>query len=90
MATLQVRDIDDDVYNSLKMLAKKDHRSISQEVANILEAYVKMPDKKHSFQTEEFLSLKWSGRESAEALIEKIKPKTKESRRFGEKNGLFD
>ena len=40
MATLQVRDIDDRVYKELKQRAKSKHRSLSQEVAYIIEEYL--------------------------------------------------
>ncbi len=37
MATLQVRDIDDRLYESLKTFANSEKRSISQEVIHIIE-----------------------------------------------------
>ncbi len=39
MANLQVRDIDDKLYDSLKRRADLEHRSISQEVVMIIESH---------------------------------------------------
>jgi hypothetical protein len=43
MAILQVRDIDDQLYASLKEIAKSENRSLSQEVVPILEKYLANP-----------------------------------------------
>ena len=39
MAMLQVRDMDDRLYDRLKFAAKRDNRSISQQVVTILQNY---------------------------------------------------
>ena len=39
MAMLQVRDMDDRLYERLKFVAKLDNRSISQQVVTILQGY---------------------------------------------------
>ena len=39
MAMLQVRDMDDRLYERLKFVAKLDNRSISQQVVTILQDY---------------------------------------------------
>ena len=39
MAILQVRDMDDRLYDRLKFAAKRDNRSISQQVITILQDY---------------------------------------------------
>jgi len=43
MATLQVKSIDDKSYKLLGIKAKKDNRSISQEVITILKEYLSEP-----------------------------------------------
>jgi len=43
MAILQVRDIDDRLYSLLKLRAKSENRSVSQEVISIIEKYLSNP-----------------------------------------------
>ena len=37
MATLNIKNFPDDIYERLQMLAKRDHRSVTQEVVHLLE-----------------------------------------------------
>jgi len=92
MATLQVRDIDDRVYNALKQRAKSRHRSLSQEVAHIIEEYLSQPTTDYKKQSEMLLELSgsWEGPESAAEIIQTIRKSRTESRRFRKANGLFD
>jgi plasmid stability protein len=92
MATLQVRDIDDRVYKELKARAKSRHRSLSQEVAHIIEEYLSQPVGNHRKQSELFLELSgsWEGPETANEIIASIKKSRKSSRRFRKANVLFD
>ena len=43
MAILQVRDLDDRIYENLKRIARHNKRSISQEVIHIIETYLSSP-----------------------------------------------
>jgi len=91
MATLQVRDIDDRLYNSLKSSAKRQNRSISQEVLTIIENYLNSSvTPKNS--TLEFLTLTgaWKDEKSAEDIIKDIRESRNQSSRFGATNGIFD
>ncbi|MCP5514968.1 MAG: antitoxin [Spirochaetales bacterium] len=92
MATLQVRDIDDRLYNFLKTSAKLQNRSISQEVITIIQNYLNSNQKQMKNSTLEFLSLRgaWVDDKEAEEIITEIKKGRNQSNRFGEKNGLFD
>ena len=92
MATLQVRDIDDRLYNFLKTSAKLQNRSISQEVITIIQNYLNSNQKQMKNSTLEFLSLRgaWVDDKEAEEIITEIKKGRNQSYRFGEKNGLFD
>ena len=92
MATLQVRDIDDRVYRELKQRAKSKHRSLSQEVAYIIEEYLSKPNSDHRKQSEMLLELSGSceGPESATEIIESIRKSRVSSRRFRKNNALFD
>lgn len=84
MANLQVRDIDDRIYNALKQRAKSKHRSLSQEVTHIIEEYLSRPSGDNRKQSEMLLELSgsWGGTESAAEIIQTIRKNRVESRRF--------
>jgi plasmid stability protein len=92
MAILQVRDINDKLYDSLKTRAKMENRSLSQEVIFILEKYLSNPALFNKNSTSEFLSLTgaWDDLRSADENIGDIKKNRKNSKRFDAKNVLFD
>jgi hypothetical protein len=75
MANLQVKSIDDDLYESLGRRAAMENRSISQEVVSILKAYLSIPGSQHQKLSQQFLELcgSWEGEESAESLVENIR-----------------
>lgn len=72
MATLQLRNIDDRLYNFLKNSAKRQNRSVSQEVVTIIQQHL------HSGQpanaTLEFLALSgaWKDERDAEEIVADI------------------
>jgi plasmid stability protein len=90
MAILQVRDIDDRLYDSLKQKALLDHRSISQEIISILETYLSNPDIYTVNATREFLKLSWDDSKNADEIIDSLMKDRKNKRSFGEYNGVFD
>jgi len=90
MANLQVKDIDNNLYNSLKSLAKQKRRSVSQEVIRILESYLSKPSTKQMDATDIFLNLSWTGDESTETLIKDIQSKRINSKRFKASKNVFD
>ena len=92
MAILQVRDIDDRLYSSLKTLAKLENRSLSQEVISILEKYLSNPVVFKNNPTREFLSLSgsWADNRPADEIVKDIKKNRRNSKRFEVKNVLFD
>lgn len=90
MAVLQVRDIDDGLYDALRSLAKREHRSISQEVIFMIKSYLSRSKTNTSNATEEFLALSWEGDESADEIIEELRKQRTNSSRFGEDNAIFD
>ncbi len=63
MAALQVRNMPDDLYKKLVLMAKKDHRSIAQETIVVLSAALNNPA--HTKERRQALMKKW-----------KIKPNT--------------
>ena len=87
MATLQVKEIDDRLYNALKEQAKRDHRSISQEVIALIEDYLAQPDRLKSINaTDEFLSLAgtWEDERTPEEILKEIREGRHSGQRFAE------
>ena len=92
VAILQVRDVDDRLYSSLKEVARRENRSLSQEVISILEKYLSNPQGFTTNPTEDFLNLSkaWSDSRSPEEIIRDIEESRTRSVRFGENSVLFD
>ena len=92
MANLQVKDIDDKLYESIRNLAASEKRSISQEVVLILEKYLSKPRVFDQCPTDEFLSLagSWDDDRSADVIIQDIRDNRRNSNRFGNTDELFD
>ena len=91
MANLQVRDIDDKLYESLRVRASKERSSISQEVVHILEKYLSLHRAYDVNPTDEFLKLSgsWEDDRSAEDIMKSIRTGRTESTRFAQSNELF-
>jgi hypothetical protein len=83
MANLQVRDINDKLYDSLKRRAELEHRSISQEVVMIIESHLNRNNLESEIQTLEFLKLSnsWQDSRSAKEIVGELRksrsPKTR-------------
>ncbi|HDQ13235.1 MAG TPA: antitoxin [Sediminispirochaeta sp.] len=92
MANLQVKDIDESLYETLRSLAAHERRSISQEVVYILQKYLSKPDDFEANQTDEFLKLagSWRDEREAEEILLEIREGRKNSSRFGKDNELLD
>ena len=92
MAILQVRDIDDRLYTSLKELAQSENRSLSQEVISILEKYLSNPAVFKNNPTREFLALSgsWADERTADDIVADIKKSKRNSKRFGVEHVVFD
>ena len=92
MAMLQVRDMDDRLYDRLKLSAKIDNRSISQQVIMILQSYFTSVPVKRNNATEEFLKLagSWEDSRTTEEIIDDIYSSRVNSTRFEVPNGIFD
>ena len=75
MANLQVKSIDDDLYESLGRRAAMENRSISQEVVSILKAYLSMPDSQNQKVSQQFLELcgTWEYEGTAESLVKHVR-----------------
>jgi len=75
MANLQVKSIDDDLYESLGRRAAMENRSISQEVVSILKDYLSRPASQNKKVNQLFLELcgSWSDDKSAENMVNDIR-----------------
>jgi plasmid stability protein len=92
MAILQVRDIDNELYESLKKRAAGEHRSISQEVVRILEYHIHQPKELSADSTKSFLALcdSWHDDRSAKEIVIDLRKHRKQSPRFRGDHGVFD
>jgi plasmid stability protein len=92
MAMLQVRDMDDRLYERLRFAAKNDNRSISQQVITILQNYFTSVPVKTKNATEEFLKLagSWEDSRSTSEIIDDIYESRTSSTRFEALDGIFD
>lgn len=82
MAVLQVRNMDDDLYETLGRRAAMENRSISQEVITIIQSYLSTPG---NFQCADDavinLAGTWDDERSAEEIVVDIR-KNRATRRF--------
>lgn len=92
MAILQVRDIDDRLYEHLKRVSQEHRRSLSQEVLHILETHLSDPSASRTNSTEAFLQLagSWEDDRTPEEIVTDLKRDRQNSGRFAESDGLFD
>lgn len=92
MANLQVKDIDDKLYQSLKLRASREKRSVSQEVVLIIEKYLASPDQFQRSPTLEFLQMSgsWAENRTAEEIVNDLRKSRQNSDRFGDDHELFD
>lgn len=90
MAILQVRDIDDRLYTSLRQKAQKENRSISQEVISILEQYLANPDRIKENPTKEFLNLFWDDDRTGDKIVQDLRKARRNKKSYGDFNGLLD
>ena len=82
MANLQIKGIDDAVYEELKKLAAAENRSVSQQTLFLIKDYLAKRQCMRTLKTPAQVLLEmagsWEGEESAEEIITKIK-KTRRS-----------
>lgn len=92
MATLQVKGMDDQLYDALKLQAQRQNRSISQEVVNIIENSLAAAKNRSEEATLEFLKLcgSWEGEEDAESLIASIRDSRENQSRQERMDNVFD
>lgn len=83
MAILQVRSMDKELYMALGRRAALEHRSISQEVIEIIKKYLATPLTRRAAVDDEALRLagSWDDARSAEEIVGAIR-KERSTRRF--------
>ena len=92
MANLQVKDINDRLYKALKHRAILEHRSVSQEVVQMIETCLSLPASRAINATRAFLELSgsWGDDRDAETIIKSIREGRRNSRRFGKSPDVFN
>lgn len=87
MATLQVKNLDDRLYQALGARAASDNRSISQEVVTMIREFLARPPCDPREATGELLALagSWQDERSAQQIASDLR-KSRRSRRRGRKN----
>jgi plasmid stability protein len=90
MAVIQVRNVDDRLYNSLIQKSQNDNRSVGQEVVAILEAYFSNSPIYNINLTKEFLKLSWDDNRDTDEIINDLMKDRKNKKSFGKCNGIFD
>jgi plasmid stability protein len=92
MAILQVRDLDDRIYESLRRLSRQHKRSISQEVTEILESYLAQTPSDRSNTTDAFLELAgaWEDERSAQSIVSDLREHRSTNTRFSGSDGIPD
>jgi len=84
MAVLQVRNMDDELYETLGRRAAMENRSISQEVIAIIKKYLSAPDHfKYADDAVLNLAGAWEDVRSAKEIVTDIR-KHRKTRRFQE------
>lgn len=92
MATLQVKGMDDALYQALAARAAQDNRSISQEVVTVIQDYLARPRSSVREANEAFLELcgAWADDRSAREIVADIRKHRRDSRRFRDSNRVLD
>jgi predicted CopG family antitoxin len=88
MANLQIKGVDDAIYEELKKLAAAENRSISQQTLFLIKDYLAKKQRVHTLKTPAQVLLElagsWEGEETAEEIIANIKKVRKSSTRLKE------
>lgn len=88
MANLQIKGIDDAVYEELKKLAAAENRSISQQTLFLIKDYLAKRNSVRLLKTPVQVLLEmagsWEGEESAEEIITKIRKARRSSTKLKE------
>lgn len=91
MATLQVKGLDDQLYQALGARATMDNRSVSQEVAVIIREFLARPARDSRQTTQALLELAgtWQDDRSAKQIAADIRKARRTGRRFRKDRDVF-
>lgn len=88
MANLQIKGVDDAIYEELKKLAAAENRSISQQTLFLIKDYLAKKHRVRALKTPAQVLLElagsWEGKGSAEEIIARIKKARRSSSRLKE------
>lgn len=86
MANLQVKGMDDDLYNQLKELAAAENRSVSQEIIHMVKSYLAFQKVHRQTPTPAGMLLRlagsWEDERDAEEIIDSIRRARENSSRL--------
>ena len=86
MANLQIKGIDDDLYEQIKNLAVSENRSVSQQILHLVKEYLAKKGPLSCAKTPAGVLLElsgaWEDGRSAEAIVSEIKTGRKNSRKL--------
>jgi plasmid stability protein len=91
MATLQVKGFDEALYKALGARAKRDNRSISQEVVKVIQDFLARPTGSAEEATRAFLALagSWEDGRSARQIAQDIRRRRHTGKRFRRGGNVF-
>ena len=91
MATLQVKGMDDDLYEALKGRAKRDNRSITQEVVTMIRESLARSPGPSGRTTRDLLALagSWEDARPAEEIAHSLRRSRRSKRRFRVNGHVF-
>jgi hypothetical protein len=85
MANLQIKGIDEKLYDQIKRLAASEHRSISQQVLFLVKSYIARKSSVQNIKTPAQILLdlsgSWEDEKPAEIIIGEIKKARKQSKK---------
>ena len=88
MANLQIKGMDDGIYEELKRLAAAENRSVSQQTLVLIKDYLARKGSVRGLKTSTQVLLElagsWEGEESAEEIVAKIKNARRSSSKLKE------
>ena len=92
MATLQVKGMDDRLYEALKARARAERRSISQQVVHMVSEGLARPAGAQARPMERLLQLagSWQDERSPREIADDIRRDRRQSRRFRSDRRVFD
>jgi len=91
MATLQVKGLDDQLYQALGARAAMDHRSVSQEVVMMIREFLAQPSHDPRKATEAMLQLAgtWQDERTAKQIASDLRKARRSKQRFGKDRDVF-